>query len=71
MTAVLTVLVLMALGGVVKAEQCPFEAKCDCTDNPYSWIANGEGKFIDCRSKGLSSVPTGINTWNTDQITVV
>ena len=60
MAAVLTVLVLMALGGVVKAEQCPFEAKCDCF-----------GTRIDCSNRGLTSVPTGINTWNTDQVTVV
>ena len=71
MTAVLTVLVLMAIGCVVKAEQCPFEPNCDCTDNPYDNIASGEGKLIDCRNLGLTSVPEGINTWNADQVTAV
>ena len=60
MAAMLTILVLMALGGAVKAEQCPFEPKCNCS-----------GTTINCGFQGLTSIPEGINTWNADQVTVV
>ena len=63
--------VLAALCGIIQADPCPFEPRCDCTDNPYPDVASGEGKLIDCRNLGLTSVPEGINTWNADQVTAV
>ncbi len=66
--------VLAALCGIIQADPCPFESRCDCTDNLPSWAANavnGEGKLIDCSARGLTSVPEGINTWNADQVVVM